>query len=98
MLAVAAAAPQRRQLFSVFRPSPAWRFSLPGTILGSFFALLLWIAGVKYTQATTAAILNQTSAIHTLVLASIFLGEPFTRARLVAAALGIAGILLVTLG
>jgi drug/metabolite transporter (DMT)-like permease len=97
MIAVALAAPQRRQLFGVFRPSPAWRFSLPGSILGSFVALLFWIAGVKYTQATTAAILNQTAAIHTLVLASLFLGEPFTRARVAGAALGTAGILLVTL-
>jgi drug/metabolite transporter (DMT)-like permease len=98
MIALTLAVPQRRQLLSVFRPSPAWRFSLPGSILGSFVALLLWIAGVKYTQATTAAILNQTAAIHTLVLASLFLGEPFTRARVVGASLGLAGILLVTLG
>ena len=98
MLAVAFAAPQRRQLMGVFRPSPAWRFSLPGTILGSFVALLLWIAGAKYAQVTTAAILNQTSALHTLVLASLFLGEPFTRQRVTGALLGVAGILLVTLG
>ncbi len=98
MLAVAIAAPQRRQLISVFRPSPAWRFSLPGAVLGSFVALLLWIAGAKYTQVTTAAILNQTGVLHTLVLASLFLGEPFARSRFVGALLGIAGILLVTLG
>jgi drug/metabolite transporter (DMT)-like permease len=98
MLAVAFVAPQRHQLMNVFRPSPAWRFSLPGTILGSFVALLLWIAGAKYAQVTTAAILNQTSALHTLVLASLFLGEPFTRHRVLGALLGVAGILLVTLG
>lgn len=98
LLAVALAMPQRRRLMSVFRPAPAWRFSLPATLLGSFVALLLWIAGAKYTQVTTAAILTQTSVLHTLLLASLFLGEPFARSRVVGALLGIAGILLVTLG
>ncbi len=98
MVPVAIASPRRRHLFRVFRPTRAWRFMVPATILGSFLALLCWIAGMKYSQTVgIAAVLNQTSTIMILVLASLFLGEPFTLRRVVAATLALAGILLVTL-
>jgi drug/metabolite transporter (DMT)-like permease len=97
MLPVAVVSPQRRRYFGVFRPGASWRFSLPGTILGSYLALMFWLAGMKYTQAGAAAILNQTSTIYVLILASFFLHEPFTRRKLAASALAIAGILMVTL-
>ncbi|MBU8922321.1 MAG: DMT family transporter [Bacteroidales bacterium] len=88
----------RREVFATFVPQKHWKFMIPATVLGSFLALILWIAGMKYTQAGTAAILNQTSSIHILILASIFLKEPFTRNKAVAAALAIGGVLMVTLG
>ncbi|MDD3642152.1 MAG: DMT family transporter [Candidatus Krumholzibacteria bacterium] len=95
MVPVALIAPSRRGIFSHFRPAPSWRFMLPGTVLGSFLSLIFWIAGMKYTQAGTAAILNQTSTIHILVIASIFLGEPLTRRKVGAAALAFVGIMIV---
>jgi len=97
MVPMALASPQRRRYLGVFRPDASWRFSLPATILGSYLALMFWLAGMKYTQAGAAAILNQTSTIFVLVLASFFLHEPFTRRKLAASALAIAGILMVTL-
>jgi drug/metabolite transporter (DMT)-like permease len=98
MLPVALALPHRRRLFSVFRPSRSWRFSLTATMLGSYGSLILWIAGFKYALSGVAAILNQTSTIFILLFASLFLGEPLARRKLLAAALAIAGILMVTLG
>lgn len=96
MLPAALISPQRRRYLGTFRPDASWRFSLPATILGSYLALMFWLAGMKYTQAGAAAILNQTSTIYVLVLASFFLHEPFTRRKLAASALAIAGILMVT--
>ncbi len=96
MLPAALISPQRRRYLGTFRPDASWRFSLPATILGSYLALMFWLAGMKYTQAGVAAILNQTSTIYVLVLASFFLHEPFTRRKLAASALAIAGILMVT--
>jgi len=98
MLPAALIHPQRRRLLGVFRPSPSWRFSLPGTLLGSCLALLLWIAGMKYTEVGAAAILNQTSTIFVLILATLFLRERFTKVKLVAALLAVGGIVLVTQG
>ncbi|MFH1144723.1 MAG: DMT family transporter [Candidatus Eisenbacteria bacterium] len=88
---------QRREALAMYRPSRSWRFMVPGAALGSYLALVLWIAGMKYTQASIAAILNQTSTIMILILAVIFLGEPFTRRKLIAAALATGGVLLITL-
>ncbi len=88
----------RRRIAAAFRPGKGWCYALPGAILGSYVALLFWIAGMKYTAAGAAAILNQTSTIYVLVFASLFLGEAFTRRKVFASLLAIAGIAMVTLG
>jgi drug/metabolite transporter (DMT)-like permease len=95
LIPVTLAHPDRRRLWGVFRPQRSWLFSLPGTALGSFVALLLWIAGMKYIPAGKAAILNQTSTIYLLLLATLLLKEPFTRRKILAAGLAFSGVLLV---
>ncbi len=98
LLLQTAASPNRRIVASVFRPSSAWRFIVPASILGSFLSYLLWIASFKYLAATTAAILNQTSVIFAIILATIVLNEPFTRRKGLAVGLATTGILVVTCG
>jgi drug/metabolite transporter (DMT)-like permease len=98
MLPMALALPSRRDILRVFRPSRSWRYSLPATLLGSFVAVLFWIAGMKHTEATTAAILNQTNTIFIIVLAAVFLGETFTVRKALATVLALGGIVLVVLG
>jgi drug/metabolite transporter (DMT)-like permease len=98
LLPLALVSPRRRRILSVFRPVATWKFTLTGTIMGSCLALLFWIAGMKYTQAGTAAILNQTTTIFILILAALFLKETFTRRKVVAALLALVGIVLVILG
>jgi drug/metabolite transporter (DMT)-like permease len=66
-------------------------------VLGSYLALICWIAGMKYTKVGIAAILNQTSTMYILILAAIFLRERFTMRKLVASLVAVAGIILVTL-
>ncbi|MBU8870721.1 MAG: DMT family transporter [Gemmatimonadales bacterium] len=84
----------RRLVLEVFRPNPAWRFSLPGTVLGSYVALILWIAGMKYTATGTAGILNQSSTLFILILATWILKEPFSRRKGASVFLTLGGILL----
>jgi drug/metabolite transporter (DMT)-like permease len=98
LLPAALLSSRRRAILAVFRPGPTWRFTLGGTLLGSFLALIFWVAGMKYTLAGVAAVLNQTSTIYILVLASLFLREPFTRRKLAAAMLALGGIVLVVWG
>jgi len=59
--------------------------------------MILWLGGLKYAQASVAAVLNQTATIFTILLAALILREPLTRFRIVAAALAMAGVLLITL-
>jgi drug/metabolite transporter (DMT)-like permease len=87
----------RSRHWSAFRPAPVWKSSLPASVLGTYAALLLWIAGFKYTHATVSAILNQTSVIFALVLATLILKEPFTRRKFAAVTLATVGVALVQL-
>ena len=96
MIPVALISPRRRAYLDVFRPRRDWRFSLTGTIFGSYLALIFWLAGLKHTRAGVAAILNQTSTIYVLIFAWLFLKEPFTRRKALAAAMAVGGILVVT--
>jgi len=89
--------PRRREFLRVFKPSRSWRFTLPGALLGSYLALIFWIAGMKYTDVGIAAILNQSSTVYVLILAAVFLKERLTRRKLIASAVAITGIVLVML-
>ena len=97
MLPVALLLPSRKKIFSNFMPMSSWKYMIPGTIIGSFLSVIFWIAGMKYTQAGIAAILNQTSSIHIIIMATIFLKEPLTRRKVIAAVLTAIGILMVTI-
>jgi drug/metabolite transporter (DMT)-like permease len=46
---------------------------------------------MKYTLASTASVLNQTSAIFTLILATVFLRERLTVRKSLAILMGFAG-------
>jgi drug/metabolite transporter (DMT)-like permease len=91
------ATPARAALWSVFRPSPAWTTAVPASILSTYLCLLFWVAGFKYTDASIAAVLNQTSTIFALVLAAMVLKEQLTVRKLAALALAMSGVVMVTL-
>lgn len=95
---LALASPQRRAYWAVFRPSPIWRVSLPGSLIGGYLAMILWVAGFKYTEAASAGILNQSSIIFAIILATVILKESFTRRKLASVTLALIGVVIVTLG
>lgn len=94
LLAVALSRPGRQRLFRVFLPSRSWRFTVPGTVTGSYISLMLWIAGMKYAETGTAAILNQSSTFFILVAASVVLKEKFTPRKAISALLAVGGVIL----
>lgn len=98
LAALALASPKRLGHFAGFRPSRIWRVSIPGAVLGTYFAMIFWVAGFKYAKASVAGILNQTSVIFAIILATLILREPFTRRKLMAVVLAAAGVLLVRAG
>lgn len=93
--ALALASPRRKETFAVFRPARIWTISIPASILGTYVSLLFWLAGFKYAKASIAAILNQTSVVFAVILATLVLKETFTRRKLLAVALAFSGALIV---
>lgn len=78
----------------LFRPQPAWKFAVPGTLVGTYLSMLLWLGGIKYTTASRAAILSQLSVVFLLVLSRLS-GEPVPPRRWLGALVAVVGALLV---
>lgn len=83
--------------YTVFRPTADWKYAVPASVLGTYFAMVFWIGGFKYTYASVAAVLNQTSVVLAMVLASVFLKEAFGIRKVAAVVLAMTGVVLVTL-
>jgi drug/metabolite transporter (DMT)-like permease len=83
--------PDRKSIYAVFRPQPAWKWMVLGTFFGSYLSLICWLAGFKYSQAGIAALLNQTSTVLVVLFAAAFLQEPLTKVKLLAVALAFSG-------
>jgi drug/metabolite transporter (DMT)-like permease len=90
--------PRRKQYFQELRFSKAWLTALPASIIGNYLALLCWVAGMKYTTASRAAILNQMSTIFIFILAAVFLKEKITLNKTIAILLALTGACLTIFG
>ncbi len=97
LMVVALVSPRHRYVWATLKPSASWKVSIPAAVLGAYLAMIIWIAGMKYTQASTASILNQTSAVFVLPMAAVVLKERVTPRKIGAVLLAIGGALLVTL-
>jgi len=88
--------PSRRAIVASVRAPRSWAYTLSGSFFGAYLAMVLWLAGMKFTQAATAAALNQTSNIFVFIFAALMLKERITPVRVAAIILAVAGALLVT--
>ena len=87
--------PERIRFAQELKFSKAWLNAFPATVSGNYIALLLWVAGMKYTTASRAGVLNQMSTIFLFILATVWLKEKMTAQRLAAILLAVAGAYLV---
>ncbi len=90
--------PRRRAIIKSIAHPKRFVHTFFGSFVGGYLAMVLWIAGMKYTQASTAAALNQTSNIFIFIFAAIFLREKITPLRVAGILLGVGGLFLVTFG
>ncbi len=90
--------PDRAQILSILRPQPVWRTLVPASFVGAYVTLLLWLGGMKYTDASVASVLNQLTVVFTLILARIYLGEPLTGRRFSGALVAVAGAVIIVMG
>ncbi|MFH1532610.1 MAG: DMT family transporter [Pseudomonadota bacterium] len=87
----------RREILRAFRPGRHWRLLVPASFIGTYLAMMIWIAGMKYTNTSIAGVLNQTSVLLVPILAAFFLKEPLTKRKIAAILLGFAGAALAAL-
>jgi len=90
--------PKRVKIVNSLIKTHSWGYTISGSFVGAYLAMLLWLAGMKFTQASMAAALNQTSNIFVFILAAIFLREKIDFRRSLAIITAVSGALLVTFG
>lgn len=90
--------PGRRRIISPRLDRRSWTYTISGSFIGAYVAMILWLAGMKYTKASIAAALNQTANIFIFIFAAWLLKEPITPRRLAGIALGVSGAFMVTFG
>ncbi len=83
--------PGRKKYIDELKFSRAWLIALPASVSGNFIALLFWVAGMKYTTASQAGILNQMSTIFIFILAAVWLKEKITLQKTIAICLAFTG-------
>ncbi len=81
----------RRKVLAPLFDLKKWKVLIPASLLGSFFSLLFWVAGMKFTLASIAAVLNQMNVIFVFILAAVFLDEKATPWKIGAVALAFIG-------
>jgi drug/metabolite transporter (DMT)-like permease len=88
--------PRRRALLAPLRVLGHYRTLVPAAILSSYVSVLIWMGGMKYTEASIASALNQLNSIFVFLLAALVLKERITPLKLVAVVLAFAGAVLVS--
>jgi drug/metabolite transporter (DMT)-like permease len=70
----------------------SWPLLLSAAFIGQFLSTIFWLGGYKYTDASIAAILNESSSVFIVLLAWLVLGEPMDRRRIAGIVLAAAGV------
>jgi drug/metabolite transporter (DMT)-like permease len=95
LVALAFRSDRKQILAPAFSPAN-WKAMLPGSLLGGYAALLIWMAGMKLTLASISSVLNQMTSVFIFVFGVIFLKEKASFFKLLALGLAVAGAILVT--
>lgn len=88
--------PTRRKIIKSVYAAGGRTYTVTGSVIGGYGAMLMWLAGMKFTQVSTAAALNQTTNIFIFIFAALFLKEKINFQRSVGIILAVFGALLVT--
>jgi drug/metabolite transporter (DMT)-like permease len=88
--------PRRKAILEPLLRLKNMKILIPASLLGSYLSLVIWMGGMKYTQASIAAAINQLNTIFIFILAAIFLKERITPLKLAAVIFAFAGAFLVS--
>ncbi len=79
---------------ALFSKQHPWLRICLAALFGTYLALLFWLAGFKYTEASVASVLNETSNVFIVIMAAFFLGEGISRRKLSGIVLTFIGVLI----
>lgn len=88
--------PRRKVIADTLLKTHNWHYVMGGSFFGAYLAMIVWIAGIKYTQASVASALNQTSTIFIFIFAGLILNEPMNLRRTIGIVLAFTGAFLVS--
>ncbi len=88
--------PTRHKIIDSLISAKRWSYTISGSLIGAYLAMIVWIAGMKYTQASVASALNQTSVIFIFIFAGLILKEQINLRRATAIILAFVGSFLVS--
>ncbi len=71
-----------------------WPTIFGASIFGTYLAILFWLAGFKYAEASVASVLNETSNVMIVLFAWLLLKEPLTLAKILGALCTFVGVLI----
>ncbi len=86
-----------RETILTLRGDFPWLAFVVSGFIGGYVAMFIWLAGYKYTEASIAGVLNQTSTLFTVLLAAIFLKERLTLGKAVGSVLAFGGVAMIFL-
>lgn len=90
--------PRRANIIKSLHLGGGWKYTLLGSFLGAYLSMIIWLGGMKFTDASIAASLNQTNTIFIFIFAAWLLKEPINRQRSLGIALGMIGSVFVIFG
>ncbi len=86
----------RMPVLKTLKGNGGWKYTVSSSFVGAYLAMIFWLAGMKYTQASVAAALNQTTTVFIFIFAALLLKEPINKIRIIGIILAMAGSVLVT--
>ncbi len=69
-----------------------WPLLVLAAFLGQYVSMVLWMAGYKYTEASVAAVLNETASVFIVLLAALFLHEGLDARRIAGVTCTLSGV------
>ena len=90
--------PLRKKIVKSVINSTGLKYTISSSIIGAYLAMMCWIGGMKFTQTSTAAALNQTNNVFIFIFAAIILKEKLDLRKTIGIILAVWGTFMVTFG
>lgn len=90
--------PKRQKIADSVVKTNQRSYLIIGSFLGAYLSMIVWMTGMKFTQVSTASVLNQTTNMFIFIFAAIFLKERLNILKSIGIVLALIGAIMVTFG